>query len=139
MHRGVHESKDNARSVAYTHQVLSNEEQDDEACGEPQGNVHTRFLHSFTHPSTPPPEEAEELPNTQRQASLLDSVQTLFEQKMMMEAVNGEQVTFRRMDEILENVTRALELPLSSPRSCVHSTMLEKCASEWTRGACPSW
>ena len=67
MHRGVHESKDNARSVAYTHQVLSNEGQDDEACGEPQGNVDTRFLHSFTHPSTPPPEEAEELPNTQRQ------------------------------------------------------------------------
>ena len=25
VHRGVHESKDNARSVAYTHQVLSNE------------------------------------------------------------------------------------------------------------------
>ena len=31
---------------------------------------------------------------------------------MMMEAINGEQVTFRRMDEILENVTHALELPL---------------------------
>ena len=30
----------------------------------------------------------------------------------MMEAMNGEQVTFRRMDEILENVTHALELPL---------------------------
>ena len=31
---------------------------------------------------------------------------------MMMEVINGEQVTFRRMDEILENVTHALELPL---------------------------
>ena len=79
---------------------------------EPYGNEDTRFLHSFTHPNTPPPEEADELPDTQRQASMLDSVQTLFEKKMMMEAVNGEQVTFRRMDEILENVTRALELPL---------------------------
>ena len=57
MHKGVHESKGNARSVAYTHQVLSNEEQDDEACGEPHGNVDTMFLHSFTHPSTPPPEQ----------------------------------------------------------------------------------
>ena len=30
----------------------------------------------------------------------------------MMEAINGEQATFRRMDEILESVTHALELPL---------------------------
>ena len=30
----------------------------------------------------------------------------------MMEVINGEQVTFRRMDEILENVSHALELPL---------------------------
>ena len=33
---------------------------------------------------------------------------------MMMEVINGEQVTFRRMDEILENVTHALELPNAS-------------------------
>ena len=38
---------------------------------------------------------------------------------MMMEAVNGEQVTFRRMDEILENVKRALELPLSQAERVV--------------------
>ena len=31
---------------------------------------------------------------------------------MMLEAMNGEQVTFRRMDEILNNVTNALELAL---------------------------
>ena len=72
----------------------------------------TRFLHSFTHPNTPPPEEADELLDTQRQASLLDSAQLLFEKKMMREVINGEQVTFRRMDEILENVSHALELPL---------------------------
>ena len=43
----------------------------------------------------------------------------LFEKKMMMEAVNGEQDTFRRMDEILENVTHALELPLRQAESVV--------------------
>ena len=84
-------------SIAYTQQMLSNDEQDGEACGEPQGSKNTKFLHSLTHPNTPPPEEADEL---------------LFEKKMMMEVINGEQVTFRRMDEILENVTHALELPL---------------------------
>ena len=76
---------------------------------------------------------------------------------MMMEAINGEQATFRRMDEILESVTHALELPLPqaervvaglvdnganwrgwSHKSYVYSTMLERCASEWTRDACPS-
>ena len=85
--------------------MLSNEEQDAEVCGEPHGSEDTKFLHSLTHPNTPPPKEADSLPDTQRQASLPDSAQTLFEKKMMMEAVNGEQVTFRRMDEILENVT----------------------------------
>ena len=99
-------------SIAYTHQMLSNEEQDAEACGKTHGSEDTRFLHSLAHPNTPPPEEADELLDTQRQASLLDSAQLLFEQKMMMEAINGEQVTFRRMDEILENVTHALESPL---------------------------
>ena len=49
MHRGLHESQDNARSIAYTHQVLSNEEQDDVACGEPHGNEDTRFLHAPLH------------------------------------------------------------------------------------------
>ena len=92
--------------------MLSHEEQDAEACGEPHGSEDTRFLHSLTHPNTPAPEEADELLDTQRQASLLDSAQLLFEKKMMMEAINGEQVTFRRMDETLENVTHALEPPL---------------------------
>ena len=92
--------------------MLSNEEQDGVACGGPQGSEDTKLLHSLTHPNTPPPEEADELLDTQRLASLLDSAQMLFEKKMMMDAVNGEQVTFRRMDEILENVTHALELPL---------------------------
>ena len=36
-----------------------------------------------------------------------------------MEVINGEQVTFRRMDEILENVTHALELPLRQAESVV--------------------
>ena len=75
-----------------------------------QGSEDTKFLHSLTHPNTPPPEEADELLDTQRQACLLDSAQLLFEKKMM-EAINGEQATFRRM-EILESVTHALELPL---------------------------
>ena len=63
----------NAMSIAYTQQMLSNDEQDGEACGEPQGSENTKFLHSLTHPNTPPPEEADELLDTQRQASLLDS------------------------------------------------------------------
>ena len=112
LHRGLQERQGNAMSIAYTQQMLSNDEQDGVACGEPQGSEDTKFLHSLTHPNTPPPEEADELLDTQRQASLLDSVQLLFEKKMMMEVINGEQVTFRRMDEILENVTHALELPL---------------------------
>ena len=37
MHRGLHELQDNARAIAHTHQMLSNEEQDAEACGEPHG------------------------------------------------------------------------------------------------------
>ena len=157
MHRGLHESQDNARSIAYTQQVLNNEEQDDVACGEPYGNEDTRFLHSFTHPNTPPPEEADELPDTQRQASLLDSAQTLFEKKMMMEAVNGEQVTFRRLDEILENVMHALELPLLQAErvvaeACRQWSDLERLVSQKLRilnnvrkmcvrmdKACPSW
>ena len=109
LHRSLHELQDNARAIAHTHQMLSNEEQDAEVCGEPHGSEDTRFLHSLTHPNTPPPEEADELLDTQRQASLLDSAQLLFEKKMMMEVINGEQVTFRRMDEILENVTHALD------------------------------
>ena len=66
LHRSLHELQDNARVIANTHQMLSNEEQDAEACGEPHGNEDTRFLHSFTRPNTPPPEEADELPDTQR-------------------------------------------------------------------------
>ena len=59
----------------------SNDEQDGEACGEPQGSEDTKFLYSLTHPNTPPPEEADELLDAQRQASLLDSAQLLFEKK----------------------------------------------------------
>ena len=109
LHRGLHERQGNAMSIAYTQQMLSNDEQDGVACGEPQGSEDTKFLYSLTHPNTPPPEEADELLDAQRQASLLDSAQLLFEKKMM-EVINGEQVTFRRMDETLENVTHALEL-----------------------------
>ena len=89
--------------------------------GNPMG---TKTRGSCTHShtlTTPPPEEAEELPDTQRQASLLDSAQTLFEKKMMMEAVNGEQVTFRRMDEILENVTCALDFHDDGQAPLVHT------------------
>ena len=53
---------------------------------------------------------------------MLDSTQMLFEKKMM-EAVNGEQVTFRRMDEILENITHALELPLLQAERVVAQTV----------------
>ena len=67
------------------------------------------LFHTPQHPSTRGSRGAAK---HTKASTLLDSVQTLFEKKMMMEAVNGEQVTFRRMDEILENVTRALELPL---------------------------
>ena len=76
--------------ATYTQQMLSNDEQDGVACGEPQGSEDTKFLHSLIHPNTPPPEEADELLDTQRQASLLDSAQLLFEKKMMMEVINGE-------------------------------------------------
>ena len=59
--------------------MLSNEEQDAEVCGEPHGSEDTKFLHSLTHPNTPPREEADELLDTQRQASLRESAQLLFE------------------------------------------------------------
>ena len=138
LHRGLQERQGNAMSIAYTQQMLSNDEQDGGACGEPQGSEDTKFLHSLTHPNTPPPEEADELLDTQRQASLLDSVQLLFEKKMMMEVINGEQVTFRRMDEILENVTHALELPLRQAERVVAEACrqwgdLEKLATQKLR------
>ena len=74
-HRGLQERQGKAMSIAYTQQMLSNDEQDGVACGEPQGSEDTKLLHSLIHPNTPPPEEADELLDTQRQASLLDSVQ----------------------------------------------------------------
>ena len=71
LHRGLQERQGKAMSIAYTQQMLSNDEQDGKACGEPQGSEDTKFLHSLTHPNTPPPEEADELLDTQRQASHL--------------------------------------------------------------------
>ena len=55
LHRGLHKREGNAMSSAYTQQMLSNDEQDSVACGEPQGSEDTKFLHSLTHPNTPPP------------------------------------------------------------------------------------
>ena len=49
------------KAIAYTQQMLSNDEQDGGACRELQGSEDTKFLHSLTHPNTPPPEEADEL------------------------------------------------------------------------------
>ena len=45
---GLHELQDNAMSIAYTHQMLSNEEQDAEACGEPHGSEDSARLHTLT-------------------------------------------------------------------------------------------
>ena len=47
LHRSLHESQDDAMSITHTHQMLSNEEQDGEVCGEPQGSEDTKFLHSL--------------------------------------------------------------------------------------------
>ena len=81
LHRGLQERQGNAMSIAYTQQMLSNDEQDGVACGEHQGSEDTKFLYSLTHPNTPPPEEADELLDTQRQASLLDSAQLLLRKR----------------------------------------------------------
>ena len=53
-HRSLHELQENTMSTANTHHMLSNEERDAEACGEPHGSEgsarsHTRTsLHALT-------------------------------------------------------------------------------------------
>ena len=53
LHRGLHELQDNARAIANTHQMLSNEKQDAEACGEPHGSEDSARSHPnvLTHPN----------------------------------------------------------------------------------------
>ena len=48
LHKGLHELQDNARAIAHTHQMLGNEEQDAEACGEPHGSEDSARLHTLT-------------------------------------------------------------------------------------------
>ena len=52
LHRSLHELQDNARAIANTHQMLSNEEQDAEACGNPMG-AKTVHAHTPERPYTP--------------------------------------------------------------------------------------